>query len=127
MSQSLVRMMTALLVCFSLAVAASADPVKVDDGIPEYKATGGLSGSLKSIGSDTMNNLMALWAEGFRKFYPGVQVAIEGKGSGTAPPALIEGTAQFGPMSREMKKAEIDKFEEKFGYKPIGLATSIDM
>src|SRR5947209_4768574 len=110
MSQSLFRMMTALLIGVRLAVVASADPVKVDDAIPEYKAASGVSGSLKSVGSDTMNNLMALWAEGFRKFYPGVQVAIEGKGSGTAPPALIEGTAQFGPMSRAMKKAELDKF-----------------
>lgn len=39
---------------------------------------------IKSVGSDTMNNMMALWAEGFRKFYPNVQVEIEGKGSSTA-------------------------------------------
>jgi phosphate transport system substrate-binding protein len=70
---------------------------------------------------------MTLWAEGFKKHYPSVQVEVDGKGSTTAPPALIAGTANFGPMSREMKKAEIDKFEEKFGYKPTGLPTSIDM
>src|SRR5882762_1875469 len=61
------------------------------------------------------------------KIYPNVEVEIEGKGSTTAPPALIAGTAHFGPMSRPMKQAEIDKFEEKFGYKPVGLPTSIDM
>src|SRR5438552_16646361 len=96
-----------------LAVPASAQ-VTVDPRLPEYKPVGGVSGSMKSIGSDTMNNLMALWAEGFHKFYPNVQVEVEGKGSTTAPPALIAGTAQFGPMSREMKQAEIDRFEEKF-------------
>ena len=37
MSQSLFRMMTALLIGVRLAVVASADPVKVDDAIPEYK------------------------------------------------------------------------------------------
>jgi phosphate transport system substrate-binding protein len=101
--------------------------VTVDPKIPEYKPVEGVSGSMKSIGSDTMNNLMALWAEGFHKYYPNVQLEVEGKGSTTAPPALISGAAHFGPMSRPMKQAEIDKFEEKFGYKPTGLATSIDM
>ncbi len=106
---------------------AWAEPVQVDSKIPAYQPATGVSGSIKSIGSDTMNNLMALWAEGFRKFYPSVNVEIEGKGSATAPPALIAGTAQFGPMSRPMKQAEIDKFEEQFGYKPTALPTSIDL
>ena len=74
-----------------------------------------------------MNNLMAYWGEGFRKFYPNVQFEVDSKGSATAPPALIAGTAQLGPMSRPMKQAEIDKFKEKFGYEPIALPTSIDM
>ncbi|MCX5661549.1 MAG: PstS family phosphate ABC transporter substrate-binding protein [Planctomycetota bacterium] len=109
------------------AVTAVQAEVKVDAKLPEYKAVEGVSGNIKSIGSDTMNNLMTLWAEGFKKAYPSVQVEIEGKGSATAPPALIEGTATFGPMSREMKAKEIDDFEKKFGYKPTGLGTSIDM
>ena len=86
-----------------------------------------MSGTIKSIGSDTMNNQMTLWAEGFHKHYPAVNVEIEGKGSTTAPPALIAGTAQFGPMSREMKAKEIDEFEKKYGYKPTMLATSVDL
>ncbi len=101
--------------------------VAVDPDLPDYKPVQGVSGSIKSIGSDTMNNEMTLWAEGFLKMYPNVQIEIEGKGSSTAPPALIAGTAQFGPMSREMKNKEIDEFEKKYGYKPTGLPTSIDM
>jgi phosphate transport system substrate-binding protein len=101
--------------------------VQVDKNLAKYKSVQGVSGNIKSIGSDTMNNLMALWAEGFKRMYPSVQVEIEGKGSSTAPPALIAGTAQFGPMSRDMKGAEIDEFEKKFGYKPTALPTSIDM
>ena len=101
--------------------------VKVDAALPEYTSVSGVSGSLKSIGSDTMNNEMTLWAEGFQSRYPNVQIEIEGKGSSTAPPALVAGTAHFGPMSREMKSAEIDAFAKRYGYPPTALATAIDM
>jgi phosphate transport system substrate-binding protein len=101
---------------------------EVDASIPAYEKVGSeISGSIKSVGSDTMNNLMARWAEGFRKVYPNVQIEIEGKGSATAPPALIEGTANFAPMSRDWKKEEIEAFQAKFGYKPTVVPTSIDM
>ncbi|HEX7447500.1 MAG TPA: phosphate ABC transporter substrate-binding protein, partial [Pirellulales bacterium] len=83
--------------------------------------------TIKSIGSDSMNNLMTFWTQGFREFYPNVQVEVEGKGSSTAPPALIAGTANFGPMSREMKSKEVDAFETRYGYPPTALPTAIDM
>jgi phosphate transport system substrate-binding protein len=103
--------------------------VKVDPELPHYEAVEGegVSGTIKSIGSDSMNNLMTFWTQGFQKFYPNVQLEVEGKGSATAPPALIAGTANFGPMSREMKKKETDEFETKYGYQPTALKTSIDM
>jgi phosphate transport system substrate-binding protein len=110
-----------------LAGVALAGTVSVDSKLSPYQAASGVSGNVKSVGSDTMNNLMTLWAEDFRKFYPNVQVEIEGKGSSTAPPALVEGTATFGPMSRSMKNEEVDQFEAKYGYKPTALRTSIDM
>jgi phosphate transport system substrate-binding protein len=91
-----------------------------------YTRVSGVSGNINSIGSDTLNNLMTLWAEGFRKQYPNVKIQIEGKGSSTAPPALIEGTAQLGPMSRKMKGKEMDAFEAKFGYKPTPFPVAID-
>ncbi|MBI3408344.1 MAG: phosphate ABC transporter substrate-binding protein [Planctomycetes bacterium] len=100
---------------------------KLDPKLPEYKPAQGVSGNLKSIGSDTMNNEMTLWAEGFLKFYPNVQAEIEGKGSTTGPPALIDGTAHFAPMSRPMKGKEIDDFKKKHGFPPTALPTSIDM
>lgn len=109
------------------AAGAFAQTVRIDPAFPTYKATQGVSGAIKSVGSDTMNNLMALWGEGFRTVYPNVTIEIEGKGSTTAPPALIAGTATFGPMSRPMKDKEIDDFEKAFGYKPIAIETSIDM
>ena len=112
----------------SFAVGASvyAAPIEVDAKIPEYATVSGVSGNLNSVGSDTLNNLMTFWAEGFKAKYPAVKVQIEGKGSATAPPALIEGTAQIGPMSREMKREEIAAFEKKFGYKPTCIKVAID-
>jgi len=100
--------------------------VKVDPGIAPYKRTSGVSGSLSSIGSDTLNNLMTYWAEGYKKQYPNVNIQIEGKGSTTAPPALIEGTSQLGPMSREMTSAEVDKFEAKYKHKPTRIRVALD-
>jgi phosphate transport system substrate-binding protein len=99
---------------------------KVDASIPGYSKTSGVSGNLNSVGSDTLANLMTLWAEGFQKQYPNVKIQIEAKGSSTAPPALIAGTSQIGPMSREMKSDEIDAFEKKYGYKPTQIKVAID-
>ncbi|HVF62123.1 MAG TPA: PstS family phosphate ABC transporter substrate-binding protein [Thermoanaerobaculia bacterium] len=104
----------------------AAQAVKVDPSIAAYQKTGGVSGSLSSVGSDTLNNLMTLWAEGFRRQYPNVRIQIEGKGSSTAPPALISGTAQLGPMSRTMRSTEIDEFEKKYGYEPIAIRVAVD-
>ncbi|MFQ5799463.1 MAG: PstS family phosphate ABC transporter substrate-binding protein [Bacteroidota bacterium] len=100
--------------------------VKVDRKIRQYDKVSGISGNLNSIGSDTMNNLLTLWLERFKKFYPNVNIQVEGKGSSTTPPALIQGAAQLGPMSRPMKAEEVDKFEKQFGYKPTELRTSLD-
>lgn len=99
---------------------------EVDASAPEYERTGGVSGNLIAIGSDTLNNLMTLWAEGFGERYPNVNIQIEGKGSATAPPALIAGTAQLGPMSRAMKQEELDAFERRFGYPPTAVRVAVD-
>ncbi len=98
----------------------------VDPALPEYTPASGVSGNFSSVGSDTLNNLMTLWAEQFKRFYPNVNIQIQGAGSSTAPPALTEGTANFGPMSRAMKDQEIQAFEQKYGYKPTGVGVAID-
>jgi phosphate transport system substrate-binding protein len=108
------------------AAPATGSAVSVDSNIAAYQKTSGISGNLSSIGSDTMNNLMTLWGERFSSLYPNVKLQVEGKGSSTAPPALIEGTAQFGPMSRSMKSTEIDSFQKKYGYKPTEIKTAYD-
>ncbi len=120
------KLYTAAFVLASvIATPVSAD-VGVDPALPDYSKASGVSGNVISVGSDTLNNLMTLWAEEFKKLYPNVNIQIQGAGSSTAPPALTEGTANFGPMSRAMKESEISAFEGKHGYKPIGIAVAID-
>jgi len=117
---------------FTVVAAGVAALVQAADGVdpaikPYARAQGEVSGSLKCVGSDTMNNLVAHWSEGFKKFYPSVQEGIEGKGSASAPPALTEGTCTFGPMSRDWKPSEIDTFKAKHGYPPTVVPAAIDM
>jgi phosphate transport system substrate-binding protein len=122
---------TPKVVPFALALALcggalSAQAGKVDPAISGYQKTSGVSGNLSSVGSDTLANLMTLWAEGFRKEYPNVKIQIEAKGSSTAPPALIAGASQVGPMSREMTTSEVNEFEKKYGYKPTQIRVALD-
>jgi phosphate transport system substrate-binding protein len=124
------RLSVPLATCLVAAVlfAANTSGQEIDPGLKPYsKAAGEVSGSLKCVGSDTMNNLVALWSEGFKKFYPSVREGIEGKGSASGPPALTEGTCTFAPMSRNWKPTEIDSFKEKNGYAPTVVPTAIDM
>ncbi len=115
-------LMASLLLNAIFAVAE----VKVDPNIPDYKKVSGVSGNLSSVGSDTLANLMTFWAEAFKKEYPNVNVQIQAAGSSTAPPALTEGTSNFGPMSRKMKDKEVEAFQKKFGYKPTPIRVAID-
>ena len=108
-------------------VSGTASAVQtVDAGVPEYKKASGISGNLSSVGSDTLANLMTLWAEEFNREYPNVNIQIQAAGSSTAPPALTEGTSNLGPMSREMKDDELEAFEDKYGYKPTAVPVAID-
>ncbi len=108
------------------AQMANAEGTPVDAKLPAYQAATGVAGNIDSIGSDTLNNLMTFWAESFKKHYPNVKIQVEGKGSSTAPPALIAGTATFGPMSRKMKSTEEDEFDKKYGCKPTPVGVALD-
>ncbi len=119
------RLMAALTFAAAGVGAASAFAA-VDPAIPGYEKTSGVSGNLSSVGSDSLANLMTLWAEEYKKAYPNVNIQIQAAGSSTAPPALTEGTANLGPMSRAMKDNELQAFEEKFGYKPTAVPVAIE-
>ncbi len=122
-SNNLYPVIIALSVLLPISVTAED---KVDSNLPDYAKASGVSGNISSVGSDTLANLMTLWAEEFKKLYPNVNVQIQAAGSSTAPPALTEGTSNFGPMSRKMKDGELASFESKFGYKPTPIGVAID-
>src|SRR5690554_605675 len=107
-------------------MAAGSSFADVDAGLTAYEKVGGVSGNLSSVGSDSLANLMTLWAEEFKRNYPNVNIQIQAAGSSTAPPALTEGTANIGPMSRPMKDSEKQAFEQKYGYKPVEIPVAID-
>lgn len=94
--------------------------------LPDYKKVEGVSGNLSSVGSDTLANMMALWTETFKRFYPNVNIQVQAAGSSTAPPALTEGTSNVGPMSRKMKDGEVEAFEKKYGYPPTYIRVAVD-
>jgi len=125
-TKTIVAVIVAAAAALALSAGGADAGAELDPKLQAYAKVSGVSGNLSSIGSDTLNNLMTLWAEEFNKAYPNVKIQIEGKGSTTAPPALISGTAQLGPMSREMKGSEIDEFEKKFGYKPTAIRVAVD-
>src|SRR5690606_3724460 len=109
-----------------LATSGALAENKVDPKLSGYQKASGVSGNISSVGSDTLANLMTLWTEEFKRHYPNVNIQVQAAGSSTAPPALTEGTANFGPMSRDMKDKEIEEFEKKFGYKPTAIPVAID-
>ena len=97
-----------------------------DNPLPNYQKTTGIAGNLLSVGSDTLAGMTTLWVEEFKSIYPNINAQVQASGSSTAPPALTEQTAQFGPMSRSMRMREIEAFERVHGYKPTALRVAID-
>jgi phosphate transport system substrate-binding protein len=107
--------------------AASVAPAPVKEvPLTTYVAQRPVSGELKSVGSDSMEPLMSLWSDDFKKFHPRVTTLFICKGSGTAPKALIEGSTLMGQMSREMNDQELAAFQAKYGYAPTRIPVAVD-
>ena len=121
MCRSVKNLLLSLIITIGVSVS-----VKSESELEPYKVVSGISGSISSIGSDTLANLVTLWAEEFKRAYPAVNVQIQAAGSSTAPPALTEGTSSLGPMSRKMKDKELESFEARYGYKPTAVPVAID-
>ena len=120
------KRLMAALTFVAAGVSTASAIAAVDPTLPEYQKTTGVAGNLSSVGSDSLANLMTLWAEAYKKAYPNVNIQIQAAGSSTAPPALTEGTSNLGPMSRPMKDSELQAFEAKHGYKPTAVPVAID-
>lgn len=120
------RTATSILAILVAMVGYTATSATESDELPTYERVSGVSGNLSSVGSDTLANLMTLWTEKFEDLYPNINIQVQAAGSSTAPTALTEGVANFGPMSRKMKDKEIEAFEARFGYKPTPVRVAID-
>ena len=93
--------------------------------IPPYTSHSQLSGHFTSVGTDTMKDLMTSWIAGFTTLHPQVSIELQANGSLTAAPALIEGTAQLAPLSREMVPSEIARFKARYGYEPTAIRVAL--
>jgi len=125
-SLNLVLRRTLRLVCLTAGLISILPAVGQDEQVPHYVRQPGVAGKITSVGSDTLANLMTFWSQEFKTLYPHVGFQIQASGSSTAPPALIEGTATIGPMSRALKPSEIRDFTRVHGYPPVVLKVAMD-
>lgn len=117
--------LTVVLAC-TYAMASNSEVIKVDPAMKPYAKADGLSGSLRTVGSDKLHDLMVNWTDSFKKTYPTITLTIESKGSGSAPPALATGSCELAPMSRKMKDDELAAFKAKKGYPPTEIGVALD-
>ena len=120
----LLTITSSMLIGVALTTGAAA--LDVDPHFPPYKPVPLDSVQIKSVGSDTLGDLMRNWAGDFSKLNPNVKIDVESKGSNTAPAALLDGASQLGPMSRPMRSEEYEPFEKKYGYHPVSFPVAVD-
>jgi phosphate transport system substrate-binding protein len=119
------RLMLGVAVLAANVIAVPA-AIALDQSLPAYQAVTGISGQIKSVGSDRLGHEITLWAKAFKGLYPDVKIEIEASGSAKAPPALLQGASQFGPMSRAMTAEEAEAFEKKYGYRASSFLVAVD-
>ena len=98
----------------------------IDPQIQSYARATGLSGSLTVAGSETMKGLSLRWESKLEELYPGLVIHVQGIGSETGPPALLEGKAQIAAMSRQMTREEVNAFTKRHGYEPTEVPVAAD-
>lgn len=130
LSASLAPLVALGLACRPPAAEAPHEPAPAPAPEPAgpapYQAEAPVEGTIRSVGSDSMEPLMMLWSLDFRARHPKATVDLRCKGSGTAPKALIAGETLLGHMSREMTAEELSAFRAAFGYDPIRLVVAAD-
>lgn len=92
------------------AIVEDNDYIAVDSSAPAYKSTidDKTSYSITIQGSTTVNPIMMAVEEEYEKIHPNVRISITANGSGTGAAAAIDGTADIGMLSRDLKTSETD-------------------
>jgi phosphate transport system substrate-binding protein len=96
----------------------------LDPGLPAYQPRNDIqiSGTFKAAASDVLARLAKMWIEGFKKYYPGVNITVPPPYAGSlGARELIKGDIDFVFVSRELKPDDITDFQAKFGYKPLSV------
>jgi phosphate transport system substrate-binding protein len=131
------RLLSVFFTCALVAFANAQAPValttpiareslQLDPALPEYRRVEAVTGKIRSVGSSALNGLLNRWSEELKRIHPGLEIEVTGGGSGSAPPALIEGASEIAPMSRPMNQNERNAFRTKFGYEPTQITVTID-
>ncbi len=116
-----------LLACFAKMACCVAEEQQVslppsDPYCPKQEVLG----EIQIVGSTTMQQLGALWADGFKQIHPQVQVKIDCRGSETAPLKLAKNQKAIGLMSRPLDESQRGKLEQKLGCRVMTLTVCHD-
>ncbi|MDR3684336.1 MAG: substrate-binding domain-containing protein [Geothrix sp.] len=112
--------------CLAFAQTQILRMPKVDPAIPTYVSSGSLTGTIESIGADSLADVWDEWQQAFRAQHPGVQFKVVQTLSKTALDALMAGTVPLIHMAREMTIPEYQAFEKKWGYPPTKVLICFD-
>jgi len=93
--------------------SAEGQAIAVEEGYVEakldgaaYAGDGSMSGTISIVGSTSVSPLMEVLAEEYKALNPDVQIDITSNGSSAGMTAAMEGTADIGMSSRELKEEE---------------------
>jgi phosphate transport system substrate-binding protein len=96
----------------------------LDPALPAYQPRKNIaiSGSFKGACSDVLPRLVKLWIDGYRKYYPNVNIDVAPPYAGSlGAKELVKGNLDFVFVSRELKPDDITDFKEKFGHDPLSV------
>jgi len=118
------------LAFFAICLASAQTQVlhmpKVDAGIPAHVRAEPLTGTIESIGADSLADVWDEWQQGFKALHPQVQFRVIQTLSKTGFEALMAGTTPLIHMAREMTLPEFQAFEKQYGYPPTKILICFD-
>ncbi|MFP3566498.1 PstS family phosphate ABC transporter substrate-binding protein [Paraburkholderia sp. SIMBA_030] len=100
---------------------------RLDAALPDYqpRTDSKLSGTFAGAASDVLPSLVNRWIEGFKKYYPNVDIHISPPYAGSlGAKELLREKLDFVFVSRELKPDDVTDFKAKFGYDPLSVPIS---